>query len=54
MASTTTAAGHVIVGGVVSRTVTGKEHEAVLPASSRAVAVTVVVPSGKTLPRDGA
>ena len=50
MASATTAEGHVSVGAVVSRTVTGKEHEAVLPAVSRAVAVTVVVPSGNSVP----
>ena len=50
MASATTAAGQVSAGAVVSRTVTGKSHEAVLPASSRAVAVTVVVPSGNRVP----
>jgi hypothetical protein len=35
------------------RTVTVKEHVAVLPAASVAVAVTVVVPKGKVLPDAG-
>src|SRR5207247_9921886 len=37
-------------GAVVSRTVTLNVPVAVLPAASRAVTVTVVVPSGNTLP----
>ena len=43
--------GHpVIIGTVVSLTVTVNEHEAVLLEASVAVYVTVVTPSGKTLP----
>ena len=45
-----TFAGQVIVGGVVSRTVTVNEHEFVLPAALRAVQVTRVVPIGNPLP----
>jgi hypothetical protein len=37
----------------VSLTVTLKLHEAVLPAASVAVQVTVVVPTGKTEPDGG-
>ena len=44
--STVTSAGQVITGGVVSSTVTVIEQLALLPESSVAVKVTVVVPSG--------
>ena len=48
-------AGHVIVGGCVSFTVTVKEHD--MPPSSRGMApsvhVTVVVPTGKNEPAGG-
>src|SRR5205085_10756581 len=37
-----------MTGGVVSRTVTVKEPEALLPCASVAVQLTVVVPSAKT------
>jgi len=40
--------GHVIVGGVVSTTVTNVVHEDELPLASVAVNVTAVVPSGNT------
>jgi hypothetical protein len=43
----------VMTGAVVSRTVTVKLPEAVLPAASWALAFTVVVPSGKVLPEAG-
>ena len=46
-------AGQVIVGFCASTTVTVNVHEAVLPAASVAVAVTVVVPTGKKLPDAG-
>jgi hypothetical protein len=48
-----TSAGHVRVGGVVSSTMTRNVHVAVLPEASVAVAVTVVLPSGKVLPLGG-
>jgi hypothetical protein len=54
VASTLIAAGTVTTGGVVSCTVIVKELLPVLPASSVAVHVTVVVPSGKVLPDAGA
>jgi hypothetical protein len=41
------------MGGVESRTVTVNEHEAVRPASSVAVQLTVVVPCGNPLPDAG-
>jgi hypothetical protein len=44
----------VIVGAVVSCTVTVKLHEAIKPASSVAVQVTVVVPKPKVEPEGGA
>ena len=47
------AAGQVIVGGWLSTTVTVKEHVAVFPAASVAVAVTVVVPEAKVEPEAG-
>jgi hypothetical protein len=40
--------GQIIVGGVTSRTVIWKVHEAELALGSRASAVMVVVPTGKT------
>jgi hypothetical protein len=43
----------VIVGAVVSCTVTVKLHEAIKPASSVAVQVTVVVPKPKVEPEGG-
>ena len=43
----------VIVGGVVSFTVTLKEALALLPASSAAVQFTVVAPIAKVLPEAG-
>lgn len=43
----------MITGGCVSNTVTVKLHIAVLPDASVAVAVTVVVPFGKTEPDGG-
>ena len=43
-------AGHVIVGGWASTTVTVKEQEAVSPAASVTWWVTVVVPTGKADP----
>src|SRR5437773_10586437 len=43
-------AGQVICGGWLSSTVTVKVHVLALPLLSRAVLVTVVVPSGKTKP----
>ena len=45
---------HVSVGGLVSRTVTVNEHDAVRAALSVAVQFTVAVPSAKTLPDAGA
>jgi len=39
--------GHVIVGGSLSTMVIANEHDAVLPARSYAVHVTIVEPSGK-------
>jgi hypothetical protein len=47
------AVGQVIVGGVTSFTVTVKEHAALLPKPSVAVAVTVVVPKAKSEPETG-
>src|ERR1051325_10779943 len=41
------------IGAVVSRTVTVNVAEAALPAKSVAVATTVVVPTGNTLPGGG-
>jgi hypothetical protein len=46
-------AGHVITGSCVSLTVTVNEHDAVFPAPSVAVAVTVVTPFGKIDPDAG-
>jgi hypothetical protein len=46
-------AGQVIRGGWVSRTVTVKVHRLLLPLLSRAVLVTVVVPTGKAKPLGG-
>src|SRR5262245_44414535 len=46
-------AGQVITGGVVSITVTVKEHDAVPPAESLAVTLTVVVPNGNADPDGG-
>ena len=46
-------AGHVIDGFWASTTVTVKVQLAVFPAASVAVAVTVVVPTGKKLPDTG-
>jgi hypothetical protein len=46
-------AGHVIIGGSVSLTVTVNEHVAVFPDASVAVQVTVVVPSWKVEPEAG-
>lgn len=46
-------AGQLIVGGCVSRIVTVKEHDAVLPLESVAVQVTVVTPTGNTAPEGG-
>ena len=46
-------AGQVITGGVVSFTLTVKVQLAVLPLASVAVQVTVVAPTGKTLPLAG-
>ena len=48
-----TLAGHTIVGGCVSTTVTVKLHVAVFPEVSIAVAVTVVVPFGNAVPEGG-
>jgi len=48
-----TFAGHVIIGGWVSRTVTVKVHVLVLPLLSVAVLVTVVTPTGKAEPLAG-
>jgi hypothetical protein len=45
--------GQVMPGGNVSRTVTVKVHVFELPLRSRAVLVTVVVPSGKAKPLAG-
>jgi hypothetical protein len=53
VASTTLFAGTVTTGAVVSRTVTLKPPEAVLPAESAAEQLTVVVPSGKVEPEAG-
>jgi hypothetical protein len=44
--STTRGFGHVTTGGVVSTTVTAVEHRPVLPARSRALHATTVVPTG--------
>jgi hypothetical protein len=46
-------AGQVIVGGWVSMTVTVKRHWLTLPLLSRAVLITVVVPTGKEAPLGG-
>src|SRR3989449_1559418 len=46
-------AGQVIWGGCVSFTVTVKVHWLLLPLLSRAVLVTVVVPTGNANPLDG-
>jgi len=46
-------AGRVKTGAVVSRTVTVEDAEPVLPATSVAVHVTVVVPIGKMVPEGG-
>src|SRR5262245_50205704 len=46
-------AGQVMVGGVVSSTITSKEHIEALLSSSVAETVTVVVPSGNVLPEAG-
>jgi hypothetical protein len=46
--------GQVIVGAVVSCTVTVKLHEAIKPAPSVAVQVTVVAPTGKNEAEAGA
>jgi hypothetical protein len=46
-------AGQVITGGVVSLTVTVKVHWLLFPLRSRAMLVTVVVPSGNTEPLGG-
>jgi len=54
LAVTVTLAGQVIAGACVSLTVTVKVHGAdVLPAASRAVQVTVVVPIVKNVPLAG-
>jgi hypothetical protein len=53
VASTVMFDGTVITGAVVSMTVTVKVWLAVLPAASLALVVTVVVPSGKTVPEAG-
>lgn len=53
VASTVVAPGTVMVGLVVSCTVTPKDALALLPEESVAVQVTVVAPSGKVLPEDG-
>ena len=45
--------GQVMRGGMVSRTVTVKLQELLLPRPSVAVQFTVVVPSGKRLPDGG-
>ena len=47
-------AGQVITGGAVSATTTKKEHEAILPAVSKAVQATLEVPRGKLAPEEGA
>ena len=46
-------AGHVIVGGVRSTTVTSKQHDELLPEWSVAVQQTCVVPNGKFEPDAG-
>ena len=46
-------AGTVTTGGVVSWTVTENDPEPVLPCTSVAVQVTVVVPTGNVLPDGG-
>jgi hypothetical protein len=46
-------AGQVITGACTSLTVTVKVHDAALPARSVVVLVTVVVPTGNTLPLAG-
>ena len=46
-------AGHAIAGPVASVTVTENEQEAVLPAASVAVQLTVVVPTAKVEPEAG-
>src|SRR3954467_13772023 len=53
VASTLTFACAEITGGVVSRTITLKVRVATLPAASRAVQVTTVVPSAKSVPDAG-
>jgi hypothetical protein len=45
--------GQVIMGLCLSSTVTVNEQEAVFPAASVAVQLTVVVPTGKGLPEGG-
>src|SRR6185369_12240810 len=45
--------GQVMVGANVSLTVTVKVHALLLPLASRAVLITVVVPSGKAKPLAG-
>lgn len=49
-AEAVTSAGQVSAGAVVSCTITSKVQVFWLPARSVAVAVTAVLPSGKTLP----
>jgi hypothetical protein len=51
--STVIAFGQVIVGAVVSRTVTLKLHVAELPTPSLAVQTTLEVPKGNVLPLAG-
>ena len=53
VAATVMLGGTLMMGAVVSRTVTVKLALPVLPAASVALAVTVVVPSGKIEPDDG-
>ena len=53
VASTVTFACAAITGAVVSCTVTVKAALLLLPATSVAVQVTVVVPNGKALPESG-
>ena len=48
--ATLTFCGQVMLGGVVSLTVTVKVQVLLLPAASVALAVIVVVPTGKTSP----
>jgi hypothetical protein len=53
VASAVIGAGTLIAGGVVSVTVTVNVADALLPAASRAVHVTVVAPVANTLPEAG-